>query len=112
MPIVLAVDIGGTKTVLARVDEEGSLSDRQSLASARSLDGSVEQIARIARASRHVDAIGIIVPGIYTPMTGTAWCPNLWGTECPRRARVGDAAVHRDATGAGVRVPAVLPVGQ
>jgi glucokinase len=81
MPIVLAVDIGGTKTVLARVDEEGSLSDRQSLASARSLGGSVEQIARVARASRHVDAIGIIVPGIYTPLTGTAWCPNLWGTE-------------------------------
>jgi glucokinase len=81
MPTVLAVDLGGTKTAIARVDEEGTLSDRQSFASARSLGDSVEQIVKIARASRHVDAIGIIVPGIYTPSTGSAWCPNLWGME-------------------------------
>jgi glucokinase len=81
MPTVLAVDLGGTKTAIARVDEEGTLSDRQSFASARSLGDSVEQIVKIARASRHVDAIGIIVPGIYTPSTGFAWCPNLWGME-------------------------------
>jgi glucokinase len=81
MPTVLAVDLGGSKTAIARVNEEGALSDRQSLASARSLPESVDQIARVAHASRHVDAIGLIVPGIYTPGTGAAWCPNLWGTE-------------------------------
>jgi glucokinase len=81
MPTVLAVDLGGTKTAIARVDEEGTLSDRQSFASAHTLAGSVEQIASIVRTSRHVDAIGIIVPGIYTPSTGDAWCPNLWGME-------------------------------
>ncbi len=79
MPTVLAVDLGGTKTAIAHIDEEGSLADRRSFPSARSLAESVDQIATIVRASRHVDAIGIIVPGIYAPLTGTAWCPNLWG---------------------------------
>ena len=81
MPTVLAVDLGGTKTAVARVTEEGLLSDRQSLPSAHALEESVEHVVRIARASRHVDAIGIIVPGIYTVSSGTAWCPNLWGPE-------------------------------
>lgn len=81
MPTVLAVDLGGTKTAIARVDEEGSLADRQSFLSAHSLPESVDQIVTIVRASQHVDAIGIIVPGIYAPPTGTAWCPNLWGAE-------------------------------
>lgn len=81
MPTVLAVDLGGTKTAFARVDEEGTLADRRSFPSAHSLTESVDQIVTIVRASRHVDAIGIIVPGIYAPLTGTAWCPNLWGAE-------------------------------
>lgn len=81
MPTVLAVDLGGTKTAIARVDEEGTLADRRSFPSAHSLTESVDQIVTIVRASRHVDAIGIIVPGIYAPLTGTAWCPNLWGAE-------------------------------
>lgn len=79
MPIVLAVDLGGTKTAVARVDDEGVIVDRQSAPSAHSLDESVAGIAAIARASRHVDAISVIVPGIYVPSTGAAWCPNLWG---------------------------------
>ncbi len=81
MPTVLAVDLGGTKTAIARVDEEGSLADRRGFPSAHSLTESVDQVATIVQASRHVDAIGIIVPGIYAPLTGTAWCPNLWGAE-------------------------------
>jgi glucokinase len=81
MPIVLAVDLGGTKTAVARVDDEGVIADRQTAPAARSLGESVDQIAQFARASRHVDAIGVVVPGIYAPSTGTAWCPNLWGLE-------------------------------
>jgi glucokinase len=81
MPTVLAVDLGGTKTAFARVTEEGTLSDRQSLPAARALGDSIDQIVRFTRANRHVDAIGIVVPGIYTPSTGTAWCPNLWGPD-------------------------------
>jgi glucokinase len=81
MPTVLAVDLGGTKTAFARVTEEGTLSDRQSFPAAHALGDSIDQIVRFTRANRHVDAIGIVVPGIYTPSTGTAWCPNLWGAD-------------------------------
>jgi glucokinase len=92
MPTVLAVDLGGTKTAIARVDEEGAVTDRQTFPSAHSLQDSVAQIATIARTTRHVDAIGIIVPGIYAPLEGTAWCPNLWGTDhVPLRQALKDA---------------------
>lgn len=91
MPTVLAVDVGGTKTAFARVDDDGTISDRQSLPAARSPGESVDQIARVARACRHVDAAGIIIPGIYTPSTGDAWCPNLWGAdEVPLRRSLKD----------------------
>ena len=75
---VLAVDLGGTKTALARVDPDGSIRDRRELPAARTLDASVAQIAGAVAGAR---AVGIIVPGIYTPSSGHAWCPNLWGAE-------------------------------
>ena len=78
MPTVLAVDLGGTKTAIARVDGNGTASDRRTLPAAQSVAETVEQIAG---ACLHVDGIGVIVPGIYTPDTGRAWCPNLWGME-------------------------------
>ncbi len=75
---VLAVDLGGTKTALARVDSEGAIRDRQKLPAAHTLEASVDQIATAAKDATRV---GIIVPGIYTPETGRAWCPNLWGMD-------------------------------
>lgn len=78
MPTVLAVDLGGTKTAIAHVDDHGAIGDRRTLAASRSLDESVEQIAAACHA---VKAVGVIVPGIYTPSTGRAWCPNLWGMD-------------------------------
>jgi glucokinase len=81
---VLAVDLGGTKTTLARVDAEGRVQARVKQAAVRTLDETVE---RIAHAAGGATAIGVVVPGIYTPGTGHAWCPNLWGTdEVPLRA--------------------------
>jgi glucokinase len=75
---VLAVDLGGTKTTVARVDETGAISQRVKVPAARTVDESVLQIAgQVDRAA----AVGIIVPGIYTPSTGRAWCPNLWGPD-------------------------------
>ncbi len=74
---VLAVDLGGTKTALARVDAEGHVHDRQQMPAARTLDDSVAQIVSAADA---VQAVGVIVPGIHTP-DGRAWCPNLWGDD-------------------------------
>jgi glucokinase len=75
---VLAVDLGGTKTTLARVDEQGTVRDRRKLPAARTLESSVEQIAGAAAGAA---AVGLIVPGIYTAATGSAWCPNLWGAD-------------------------------
>jgi glucokinase len=83
---VLAVDLGGTKTTLARVDASGSVAERQKLPAAYALD---EAVDRIAHAVGDARAIGVIVPGIYTPSTGQAWCPNLWGTaEVPLLSRL------------------------
>jgi glucokinase len=102
MRSVLAVDLGGTKTALARVNENGAVHDHRTIAAARALNDSVSQIADACEA---VHAVGIIVPGIYTPGTGRAWCPNLWGPdEVPLldalRARV-PVPVHIDSDRAG-----------
>lgn len=78
MRTVLAVDFGGTKTAIARVEDDGSMNGLETFTATRSLENSV---GHIAAACRDVDAVGIIVPGIYSPQTGRAWCPNLWGTE-------------------------------
>jgi glucokinase len=75
---VLAVDLGGTKTATALVDRDGVMESRRKFAAAHTLEGSVDQIASAADGAA---AIGVIVPGIYTPTTGRAWCPNLWGTD-------------------------------
>lgn len=78
MRTVLAVDLGGTKTTTARVDEAGVVTGRLKVPAERTLEGSV---ARIAAHVGDADAVGVIVPGIYTPASGSAWCPNLWGAD-------------------------------
>jgi glucokinase len=78
MGMVLAVDLGGTKTALARVDEQGGVHDPRTVPAARTLAGSVDQIAA---ACHEVEAVGVIIPGIVEHPAGTAWCPNLWGPE-------------------------------
>jgi glucokinase len=78
MSAVLAVDLGGTKTSFARVERDGALHDRRKLPAVHSLHESVDQIVE---AAGDAPAVGVIVPGIYTPETGRAWCPNLWGQD-------------------------------
>jgi glucokinase len=78
VPSVLAIDLGGTKTAIAHVDDSGRIFDRQTLPSPNSFDASVAQIVAASDGAR---AVGLIVPGIYTPSTGRAWCPNLWGID-------------------------------
>ncbi|MGH9630243.1 MAG: ROK family protein, partial [Bryobacteraceae bacterium] len=60
MSFVLAVDFGGTKTALARVDANGSVDHIRRAPAAHTLEQSV---AQIAEASSDVSAIGVIVPG-------------------------------------------------
>lgn len=76
---VLAVDLGGTKTATALVAEGGAITQRRKEAAAKSLEASAAQIAAACAAS--AGAVGVIVPGIYCPGTGNAWCPNLWGRD-------------------------------
>jgi glucokinase len=96
MSTVLAVDLGGTKTAMALVDDSGRITLPTKNLAEHSLDAIAEQIADRAR---EVDAVGVIVPGIYDNRTGMAWCPNLWGwDEVPLR----DALISR------LRVPVVI----
>lgn len=78
-PQVLAVDLGGTKTAIALVDESGRISDKRKIAAAHAPGETIEQIA--AAFSREAGAVGVIVPGIYDPSSGKVWAPNLWDRE-------------------------------
>jgi glucokinase len=77
---ILGIDLGGTKTASALVDEGGALSGKLKHTAAHTLEGTLDQI--VAAADRtHPEAIGIVVPGIYDTRDGTAWAPNLWGPD-------------------------------
>lgn len=78
MTTVLAVDLGGTKTTTARVDDHGAVTERITEPADRTLNDAVSRIAARVGEAR---AVGVVVPGIYTPSTGCAWCPNLWGAD-------------------------------
>ncbi|MBI1896458.1 MAG: ROK family protein [Acidobacteria bacterium] len=85
MSSVLAVDLGGTKTAAALVDEAGRVDSRIKEPAERSPAAAVRGIARAADRTS-ASAVGVIVPGIYDHRTGMAWAPNLWGwDEVPLR---------------------------
>jgi glucokinase len=100
---VLAVDLGGTKTAIARVDEEGRIAQRLKLPAEHSFDATIEQIA--GACADPVAGVGVIVPGIYDPSNGQAWAPNLWGKDFyPLRAALeqrlkAPTAIGSDRTG-------------
>ncbi len=79
MSQVLAVDLGGTKTSIALIDEAGCISEKRKVPAATAFDETIEQIA--ARCSGGIVAAGVIVPGIYDSSNGSAWAPNLWGRD-------------------------------
>jgi len=99
MTAVLAVDFGGTKTALARVDEHGEIAGHCRFPAARSVAESVALVADACAAESPVAAVGVIIPGIFTPETGRAWCPNLWGS---------DEVELQQALEAQVKVPVVI----
>lgn len=85
---VLAVDLGGTKAAAAVVDRDGMAGARRRAPAPRTLADTVEWIAAGVSGAA---AVGVIVPGIYVPSTGRAWCPNLWGRdEVPLRDALAD----------------------
>ena len=86
MPSVIAVDLGGTKLSTAVVDQNGCLYGRTKRPVARTgLSDSVKQIELAihesvdASQATDIQAVGLIVPGIFDAGTGKAWAPNLWG---------------------------------
>jgi glucokinase len=80
MSRVIAVDLGGTKLSAAVVDETGHIEQRlQRPVQAEDFAASVRQIASAIQQFNLQTPVGLIVPGIYSPETGNAWAPNLWG---------------------------------
>jgi glucokinase len=88
--IVVAIDLGGTKASFAVIDEHGTIRARAKRPSheagaALSFDALAAAAAETVRAAGRqwadVRAAGVVVPGIYTPETGRAWAPNLWGRD-------------------------------
>ncbi len=81
MSYVLAVDLGGTKTLMGLVDEAGVVAARREIASAHTLTGTVAQLedGLAGFGEPGIAGVGVIVPGIYDPADGSAWAPNLWG---------------------------------
>ncbi len=77
---VLAVDLGGTKTAMALVDKSGCQTGKRKLPAAHDAEASLAQMAECLSGS-DACAAGIVVPGIYDPVSGEAWAPNLWGQE-------------------------------
>ncbi len=103
MKNVLAIDLGGTKTAIALVDEFGQIAHKRKLPAASAFEQSVAQITRDCPGP--VSALGVIVPGIADPATGAVWAPNLWGQEFhPLRAALAERldvpiAIGSDRTG-------------
>lgn len=90
--LTVGLDLGGTKFSAALVDSQGAV-----LARLKRPAGKVpfpESVAHIAALYHDLLAesglapagTGVCVPGIYSPATGNAWAPNLWGwDEVPLR---------------------------
>jgi glucokinase len=82
---IIGVDLGGTKLAGAAFDVEGQLLDRHTTAllgrSGRDVATLVVEQVRALRsgAAKHADGVGVSVPGIYRPDTGTVWAPNIPG---------------------------------
>jgi len=83
---VIAADLGGTKLAVGLFDTDGVLKTRTTVTrgsrQGREVGQQVRQeCARLleaaARAGEPAEAIGVGVPGIYRPDTGTVWAPNI-----------------------------------
>jgi len=86
--VVLAADLGGTKTAVGVVNREGAiLAKRKAAAEKPGPAATAAQVAELAEAAladasvsrEAVAGAGVCVPGIYFEDSGEAWAPNLWG---------------------------------
>lgn len=82
----LGIDVGGTKVCFALFDGEGQMLEKH----ITMLDGRAgDEVGELIVENAHkmnadnltLDAIGICIPGIYHPDTGSVWAPNISGWE-------------------------------
>lgn len=85
---VIAIDLGGTKSLAALISPNGDILNRQKTEISHKggtvvceiLQKQVQKIYGIAQKSdQNVTAVGISVPGIYNTDTGHVWAPNIPG---------------------------------
>lgn len=105
LPVVLGLDLGGTKLAAALFSANGKILHRAStqLRSRRGNQVGVLICAQLRKLRRvanqrgwRVEAVGICVPGIAHPKTGRVWAPNIPGWEgYPLREEI-SAALGRE----------------
>jgi glucokinase len=104
----LGIDLGGTKTALAVVDDTGQVlarARRSSHEGGRALPAETlaawasETLRSAGLGWADIQGAGVIVPGIYDPRSGRAWAPNLWGA---------DEVQLRDALATRLPVPVTI----
>ncbi len=85
---VIAIDLGGTKSLAALISNKGDILNRQKTEITRKsgplvseiLQKQIHKLFTIARKSNQdVTAVGVSVPGIYYTATGNVWAPNITG---------------------------------
>ncbi len=102
------IDVGGTKIAAALFTNDGRMSGRVRMPTAKGPAGKpASQVAgiirdletRAARAGGELKAIGVCIPGIVYAKTGKVWAPNIPGWD--------DYPLRRRLT-AGTKTPVVL----
>lgn len=87
---ILAVDLGGTKIAVARVGRAGLLDEPVRMPAARTVEGTLRQVAEAAAAAP-CRAVAISLPGIYDASQRRCWAPNLWGPDWQEAPRLFEA---------------------
>lgn len=105
---VISHDLGGTKLTSAIIDHEGTVHTKLTgSVPGRGGDATGDLICRTTedlldhaqREKMPVSAIGVAVPGIYRPDSGTVWAPNIPGwKDYPLRSRIQSAINRREVT--------------
>ncbi len=79
----IGIDLGGTKIASAVFTADGDILHRESVPLAGRTGDEVGALVvehvRALSADNGIDAVGVAVPGIYRPSTGTVWAPNIPG---------------------------------
>lgn len=87
---LLGIDLGGTKLALAIILNNGEIIHKETVSVGKRTGSDVgllitEQVVKFLEKGKSdgnpVEAIGISVPGIAHPGTGTTWVPNIQGWE-------------------------------